>query len=75
MNFLRMLSVLMVVVILMAALTEAGPLLRGRGRGGSGRRGGVPNGISPIYGDTYANFINNNGLVPGVFNQLGFLGI
>lgn len=73
MNFLRMLSVLMVVVILMAALTEAGPLFRGRGRGG--RRGGVPNGISPAFGDTYSNYINKNSLVPGVFNQLGFLGI
>ncbi|KAK8381281.1 hypothetical protein O3P69_008268 [Scylla paramamosain] len=56
MNFVRVLSVLMVVVVLMSTVSEAGPLLRNRGRGSFGRGRGVANGISPIYGDTYANF-------------------
>lgn len=77
MNFLRVLAVLAVVVLAMASITEAKPLLRffGGRRGGRGRSrsSGPANGVNSIVGDVYADV---NGDIFGAYpNPLGFVNL
>ena len=74
MNFLRILSVLLVVMVVTATVSEAAPLLnifRPRGRGRNNRRGNgkvCGNGVHPRFGDAYAGLADN-----GILNANAFL--
>lgn len=77
MNFLRVLAVLAVVVLAMATITEAKPLLRffGRRRSGGTRStsSGPANGINSIVGDVYSDV--NGDIFSAYPNPLGFVNL